>query len=103
MKQLKFKDIHKLYVGVYMFKVIKLNKCRTSQINLDLEYPQHDNFTRTHDYPVVTFTRVIYLRIHFKYQCSRIWNDISENIIYEITLQRFKKSLTVINHFLDQY
>ena len=80
MKLLKLKDIHKLYVGVYMFKVIKLNKCPTLQVNLDLKYPQHDYFTRTYDNPIVSFPRVTSLRINFKYQCSKIWNDIPENI-----------------------
>ena len=43
-KLLKFKDMQKLCVGVYMFKVIKLNKCTTLQIIPDLKYPQHDYF-----------------------------------------------------------
>ena len=65
MKQLKFKDIHKLYVGVYMFKVIKLDNCPTLQINLERKYPQHDYFTRSYDNPIVPSPRLTSLRINF--------------------------------------
>ena len=84
-----------------MYKVIKLNNCPTLQINRDLKYPQHDYFTRTYDNPIVPLPRVTSLRINFKYQCSKIRNDIPKSIKKEITLQRFKRSL--INHFLEQY
>ena len=39
-KILKVKDIYRLYMAIYMFKIIKLNLCPTLQNNLNLTFPQ---------------------------------------------------------------
>ena len=41
MNMLKLIDIHKLYAGIYMYKITKLNQCPTVQANLNLNYPSH--------------------------------------------------------------
>ena len=101
MKILKLADIHSLYIGIYMFKVIKLNQVPTLQVNLDLEYPNHNYETRNRDDPRCPYPRVLPIKLSFKYQCVDIWNKIPDNIKETKSLNIFKKSLT--QHFLNQY
>ena len=101
MNILKLKDIHSLYIGIYMFKVVKLNQVPTLQLNLDLTYPNHGYETRNRNDPLCPFPRVTSIRLSFKYQCVNIWNEIPDNIKETNSLKNFKKRLT--QYFIDQY
>ena len=101
MKILKLTDIHSLYIGIYMFKVLKLNEVPTLQVNLDLKYPVHDYETRNRDNPLRPCPHVLSIKLGFKYQCIDIWNKIPDNIKETNSLNIFKKNLT--QHFLNQY
>ena len=101
MKILKLVDIHKFYVAVYMFKVLKMNLYPTLQMNLDVNTASHSYNTRHRDDLILPFPRVAALRINFKYQCANIWNDIPDNIKACSSFKIFKRLL--MNHFIDQY
>ena len=98
---LKLVDIHKFYVAIYMYKVLKMNLCPTLQMNLDINTPSHHYETRHRNDLILPFPRVIALRINFKYQCNNVWNNIPDEIKNCTSLKCFKRNLT--NHFLDQY
>ena len=101
MKILKISDCHKLAIGIYMYKVVRLNECPTLQSNLDLSYPSHHYGTRNRNNLILPFPRVESLRINFKYQCSSIWNLIPDYIKQSISLSRFKKAL--IQYYISEY
>ena len=98
---LKLTDIHRLYVCMYMYKVIKLNMCPTLQFNLDLSYPAHAYSTRCSNDLVLPFPRVEAIRLNFKYQCVKLWNGVPESIKSLTSLRRFKK--TLISTMLNEY
>ena len=101
MKILKLADIHKLYVSVYMYKILKMNLFPTLQLNLDIQTAVHSYDTRHRDDFILPFPRVDALKINFKYQYVKIWNMIPENIKSCNSLGRFKRQL--IDYFLSQY
>ena len=98
---LKLDDVHRLYVGAYMFKVLKMNLYPSLQVNLDLKYPDHDHNTRAGNDPRIPFPRVSALRINFKYQCVKIWNELPHYIKDARNLGHFKK--TLLEYFLERY
>ena len=100
-KMLKLPDIHTLYIGIYMYKINKLNRCPTLNSNLNLSYPSHDYETRRRNDLVLPFPRIETLRQNYKYQCSNIWNEIPMHIRDSRTLSVFKKTLT--QYLLDKY
>ena len=101
LKILKLKDIHKFYVSVYMFKILKLNECPTLYTDLDFSYPNHSYPTRNRNNFITPFPRVDSVRINFQYQFLEIWNELSESITSSRSLSIFKKSLT--QYFLESY
>ena len=101
MKVLKLPDIHRLHVGLYMYKVVRMNACPTLQLNLDLRYPQHDYGTRNRNNPIVPFPRVDCIKINFQYQCTKIWSELPPAIRDSNSLGIFKRKL--IEFFLAQY
>ena len=101
MKLLKLPDIHKLCIGIYMFKIVRLNQCPTLQSNLILDYPSHQHDTRARGDLVLPSTRVDALRINYVYQCKDIWNKIPIEIKSCKTLNAFKKQFTA--HLLNRY
>ena len=101
MKLLKLKDIHKLYAGIYMYKIIKLNQCPTVQANFNLHYPEHDYNTRNRMNLITPFPRVNAVKIDHNFQCIDIWNNIPENIRSLNTINKFKSEL--IKYFLSDY
>ena len=98
---LKLKEIHKLYAGIYMYKIIRLNQCPTAQANFNLHYPEHDYNTRNRSNPRLPFPRVNAVRINYNYQCINVWNNIPENIRSLDTIKKFKSAL--IKYFLSEY
>ena len=101
MKILKLPDIHRLHVGLYMYRVVRMNACPTLQLNLDLKYPQHNYGTRNRNDPIVPFPRVDCIKINFQYQTIKIWNDLPPVIRDSNSLGIFKKKL--IEYALAQY
>ena len=101
MKLLKLIDIHKLYVCIYMYKMISLNEVPTLQKNMNLQYPSHNYETRIRSNPIVPFPRVITLEINYKYQCTKIWGEIPDYMKALSSLKIFKKTLT--DYFLSKY
>ena len=98
---LKLKDIHVLYMGIYMYKILNQNLCPTLQSNLDLIYPNHNHDTRGRENLVLPFPRVETLRINFKYQCNDIWNKIPSEIKSSKSLKSFKRELT--SYLINKY
>ena len=94
MNILKLIDIHNLYAGIYMYKVLKLNQCPTVQANLNLSYPSHTYGTRHRNDLVLPFPNVNAIRINYVYQCTSVWNNIPENIKSKETLKSFKRELS---------
>ena len=101
MKILKLADIHRLHVGLYMYKVIRMNICPTLQSNLALRYPQHGYGTRNRNDPIIPFPRVNCVKINYKYQSVKIWNEIPVFIRDSNSIGIFKKKL--IEYFLSLY
>ena len=101
LKILKLKDIYTLYAAIYMFKIRKLNLYPTLQNNLDLQTPEHDHLTRNRNKFLLPFPRIDSVRINFKYQITRIWNELPEVLKNIDKLSTFKKRLT--KHLLDTY
>ena len=101
MKILKLDDIHKLYAGIYMFRVIKLNQCPTVQANLHISYPNHNYGTRHRNNLLLPFPNVSAVRTNYSYQCKSVWNSIPEGIKSNVTLKRFKREL--IDYFISHY
>ena len=77
---LKLEDIHRLYIAVYMYKILKMNLYPSLQVDLGLEYPEHTYSTRTRNDPRHPLSRVTALRINYKYQCVKIWNFLPNSI-----------------------
>ena len=77
-----------------MFKIIKLNYCPTLQANLNIRYPRHEHETRTCLNPIVPFPRVEAIRISYKYQSIKVWNDIPAEIRNSLSLRAFRKNYT---------
>ena len=98
-KLLKIPDIHRFYVSVHMFKLIILNSAEG--LSLDINYPNHDHFTRNNDRIIPNFPRVAAIRISHTYQFASVWNDLPSNLKEQTTLKAFKRELS--NYFLRQY
>ena len=93
MEILKFTDIYKLRVAVYMFRMIQLNEFPALLSNLNLTYPDHNYETRNRDQLITPFPRIEAIRMNFKYQFSNIWNQVPESIKISPSIKSFKKSL----------
>ena len=69
---LKLPDIQKYNIGVYMFKIIKLQYYPTLQSTLRLEYPQYHYNTRHREEVSTPFPRINNSIVNDWYQCSKI-------------------------------
>lgn len=100
-KILKLVDVYKLYVSMYMYKVINLGLCPTLSNNLDLRQFNHDHDTRNRSNLIPPYPRVENIRLNYKYMFPVIWNSIPNAIKQLNSLSGFKRKL--IEHFLGQY
>ena len=90
MSLLKLKDIYRLRVCVYVYRVIKLNQFPSLQGALDLREQSHSYATRVTEQFVVSFPRVEAVRMSFKYQFVKIWNTLPNYIKTLESLKTFK-------------
>ena len=98
---LKLADIYKYNIGVYMFKIIKLQSCPTLQSNLRLEYPQYHYNTRHREEISTPFPRLNVSIMNYKYQCSKIWNSLPMSIRSASSLSDFKNKIKM--HIFSGY
>ena len=98
---LKVADIHRFCIGVYMYKIVKMNINPTLQVNLDLKFPSHEHGTRNFNDLILPFPRIESIRINYKYQCTKIWNCIPVLIKEQPNLKMFKKFFK--KHMLEMY
>ena len=101
MKLLKLKDLHWFYVGIYMFKVIKLNQCPTVQLNLNMNFPEHNYDTRSGNNPRLPFPRIDTVKMNYNFQFVNLWNKIPDRIKSSNSLKIFKNDL--MNYFIEKY
>ena len=101
MKLLKLRDLHHFYVGIYMYKVIKLNQCPTVQINLNLNFPEHNYDTRSGDNPSLPFPRIDTVKMNYNFQFVYLWNKIPDQIKSVESINKFKNDL--MNYFISSY
>ena len=98
---LKIKDVHKLYVSLYMFKLIKLDSCPSLRNCISLNYPSHSYSTRQRDQAQLPFPYIRALRISYNYQFIQIWNSLPNSARNCDRLSIFKK--TVTDHLMNSY
>ena len=84
-----------------MYKICNTNSVPTLKNALDLHFPDHGYSTRGSNTLVVPFPRVESIKINFKYQFLKVWNDVPENIRASISLAIFRNSLK--QHFMNSY
>ena len=100
-KILKFPDVYKLKVSLYMYKILNYDQYPSLSNALDLSYPSHGYNTRNLDALTLPFPRVEVVRENFQYQFANVWNDIPQYIRQQRTARAFKRSFT--RYLLDQY
>ena len=99
-KLLKLEDIHKFYAAIYMYKIIILRTSSIIQQN-ELEYLNHEYNTRGRDQLILPFPRVNAVRLNYKYQCVKVWNELPLEIRNSQRIGIFKKKVT--DYFLNLY
>ena len=100
-KLLKVYDIHRMYVSVYMFRMVVLNNCPVLDDAVNLDYPTHSYPTRYRDRAILPVPHIRALRISYHYQFVNIWNSIPTSVKDSRSLSSFKRSLT--EFFVSQY
>ena len=100
-KLLKFPDIYKLRVSIYMFKIVKMNSIPSLERSLCISYPSHSYETRSRNRLDTPFPRVESIRMNYKYQFCNVWNEVPEDIKTASSVRSFKKLLT--NFYLSSY
>ena len=86
---LKLRDIHILYISLYMYKIMKLGMFSENLISSLLNHS-----TRTRENLMHRFTRLESIRIDFNDQLVHIWNTVPAYIKYLESLNKLKRSLT---------
>ena len=76
MRILKFIDVYKLRVAIFMFRIIKLGEFPQLKLSLNLVYPDHSHETRHRNSLITPFPRIESIRMNFKYQLSKIYNEV---------------------------
>ena len=89
---MKVADIYRLYAAIYMFKILRLNKCPTVQENLTLSLPQHSYNTRQQINFTLPFPRVNAIRYNYEFQFISIWNGLPETLKQASSLRMFKRN-----------
>ena len=79
-KILKLKDNHLFYVGLYMFRILKINQCPALRSDMNLKYPVHSHNTRYRNNLVIPFSRMNTLKINYKHQFVKIWNNLPDEL-----------------------
>ena len=100
-KLLKIRDVHKLFVSMYMFKLIKLDECPSLRNCVTLNYPSHSYPTRQRDQAQLPIPHIRALRISFNYQFIDIWNELPSSAKNCDRLSIFKK--TVVDYLINTY
>ena len=98
---LKFIDIYKLLVSIYMYKILELDLYPSLKNSLNLSIPDHRYQTRNRLDFNMPFIRVETMRINYKHQFTMIWNELSPQIKRQPTLSSFKAAL--IKSFIEEY
>ena len=98
---LKLIDIYKLYVSIYMYKLLKLDLYPTLADDLNLGTNDHIHNTRNRNNLVPPFPRVESIRLSYKYMFPTVWNEIPIHLRDARSLSLFKRGL--IQYFLNQY
>ena len=98
---LKLGDIHKLYVAIHMFKLVKLESNETLDASVQREYPEHAHNTRNRNNMITPFPRVDAIKVNYKYQFKTIWNEIPSTLSEDCSLGTFKRK--VIEHYIYMY
>ena len=98
---LKFTDIYKFLIGIYMYKILKLALYPSLSEGLNLTLPSHNYNTRDRGNFRLPYPRVESIRMNYKYQFTNIWNDIPIVIQSKPTVPSFKNAL--IMHYLERY
>ena len=91
-KILKLVDIHRYYVSIQMFKLIRLNRNPFIQPLINIERNTHDYNTRLHNQLIAPFPRIESIRMNFEYQFVQIWNTIPLDVSNAISVSVLKKS-----------
>ena len=98
---LKVSDIYRLRASTLMFSMLNYN-CHPSLLHyLNPHFPDHEYATRHVNNFVLPFPNVDTLKISFKYQFLKIWNEIPRNIKTAASLNVFKKSYC--QYLINQY
>ena len=84
-----------------MFKVMRLGINPHIRPLIQIDYNEHDHFTRRRGEIQVPFPRVESVKINFEYQFINIWNNIPDNIKNAPSVNVFKKRLNTF--FIDGY
>jgi len=90
----KLEDTHLFYVSLYMFRILKINEFPTLQSDLNLKYRDHSHSYRYRNNLVVPFPAVNTVKINYKYQFVKIWNDLPNELNCNSSLRKFKRMLT---------
>ena len=97
---LKLRDIHELYVGLHMYKVVNGFSGDVGG-TLDLQRAAHVYSTRNRDQYITPFPRVNAIRTSYKYQFISVWNRIPTSICIEASVKRFKSSF--VSYVISKY
>ena len=98
---LKFTDVYRLLVSLYMYKILKCDMYPSIKNSLQLTEVGHSYSTRFNTGYVTPFVRVETLRMNYKYQFINIWNNIPLYIKTKPSISSFKNALT--DYFLGSY
>ena len=98
---LKIKDVHRLCVAMYMYRMLYMDIHQDVLNSLDLRTSTHVHNTRSNQPYMLPFPRVDAVRYSYKYQFVKIWNDIPQNLKDIDRISRFKKKL--IDFLVEDY
>ena len=98
---LKFPEVYKLKVSIYMYRIVKLEEFNTLSRSLNMSYPNHHYPTSARNQLLRPFPRTESIRMNYKYQFCDIWNGLPESVKEAPTLKIFKKTLT--DYYLSSY
>ena len=99
-KILEIADIYRYFVGIQMYKLLKLNN-RYLQPLINIENVEHDYSTRSNGSLRIPFPRVDSVKINFEYQSLKLWNSIPNEIKNVSSLNIFKKNYK--KYLIDKY
>ena len=88
---LKFDDVYRYFMGIYMFKARNLDKHKVG----------HNYFTRQRELAVSSFQRSTLSQHSVSFMGPHIWNDIPNHIRSSSSLPVFKKIFK--NYLIEQY